>query len=54
MLVTTGLPSMAPFYIFLYSFTMDATAFYPDLFIPAFVDIFVKMTFFAIFMNERI
>ena len=52
--VKTGFPSMGPLSIYLYYFTIVATTFSPNLFIPDFSDICVNMMFVATFINESV
>ena len=47
-------PFHEPLVNFLYFFNMAATAFYANLFIPAFLGICVNMEFVATFMNESV
>ena len=51
---TTGFPSIVLLYIFLNYFTMDATYFSTNFYIPAFADICMNMMFVDNFTNESV
>ena len=52
--VSTGFPVMGPLSIFLNYFIIADINFYPNFLVPAFSDIWVNMTFFAIFIKGSV